>query len=368
MTNNLFKGLIPLIVLMVFISGCQQLNSETQPATQQEIVALSPTTAATATQLPATATLPPPSTVILTAAPAPTDTPIPTDTPTETATVTEQPTAIPPTETATVVANLPTPTQGPFMWGEVIGSSSGGHPLEAFHLGYGKTHIMVIGGIHGGYEWNTILLTYELIDYLGANPAVVPDHVKLTFVPSANPDGQVLVTGQAGRFSRSQVSADTRPGRFNSNGVDLNRNWGCNWAADTYWGDRFVRDGGGYAPFSERESWTLRDYIVENEPELVIFLHSAAPGIFPGACNGVQVPDTLRLAEAYGAGSGYIVRSGGFNFYTITGESSDTLNLIGIPAFTVELNNHQDTDFLQNLGGLITVMDTPMGAIELDSN
>lgn len=240
--------------------------------------------------------------------------------------------------------------------------------MEAFHLGYGGTHIMVVGGIHGGYEWNTIMLSYELIDYFVLEQALIPDHIKLTIVPSANPDGQVLVTGQPGRFSRSQVSDNTRPGRFNSNGVDLNRNWGCNWAPDTYWGNRFIRDGGGFAPFSERESWTLRDYILDNEPELVIFLHSAAPGIFPGGCNGVQVPDTLRLSEAYGAGSGYTVVSGGFSYYTITGESSDTLNLIGIPAFTVELNNHQDTDFLQNLNGLLNVMDTPIGPVELTTN
>ena len=360
---------LPFILILPLIVSCEAVSRSGPTAANEEPIAWSTSVADSAAveegeaaaaapsatdTIPAATATPPaqptlqPTTIAIATADRPTETPAPTETatPLPTAAPTDQPL-------------LPTATV-PFYRGEVIGSSLGGHPIELFKLGRGELPILVIGGIHGGYEWNTIILAYQIIDYFAANPALVPDHVTLIVIPSANPDGQVLVTDQPGRFSQSQVQTETRPGRFNSNGVDLNRNWECDWAQDTVWGSTRVQGGGGRGPYSEMESFVLRNYILDQPPQVAIFLHSAAGGIFPGRCNGNQVPDTIRLAEVYSAGSGYPLREG-FNAYVITGESSDSLNLWGIPAFTVELYNHTDTDFTENVSGLLALFETPLG-------
>ena len=344
------KPFHPLIIcLFLFLSACGSQATTTELAESQPNQTAE-TASPTATAEPSpTAT--PTATTALTLPPTPTITPSPSTTATETPIPTPPPTYTPrPTRDPNI----------PFMVGEVIGSSVGGYPLEAFHLGTGPQQIIVVGGLHGGYEWNTILLSYELIDYFNLYPDLIPAHVTLTIIPAANPDGQVAVIGQPGRFSISQVGSDTRSGRFNSNGTDLNRNWHCNWQAGTYWGTTYTPNGGGAGPYSELEVWYLKEYIVGRAPQLVIFLHSAAPGIFPGNCNGSQVPDTIRFAQAYSEGSGYYL-SDGFDYYSITGEASDSLNTLGIPAFTVELNNYKESDFLQNLNGMLRILETPLG-------
>jgi hypothetical protein len=80
-------------------------------------------------------------------------------------------------------------------------------------------HPASIGGIHGGYEWNTILLAYELIDFFEVNSDFISAQLTVYIIPSANPDGQVRIVGYAGRFSAQDIKGDTFEGRFNGNGV-----------------------------------------------------------------------------------------------------------------------------------------------------
>jgi murein tripeptide amidase MpaA len=114
---------------------------------------------------------------------------------------------------------------------EVIGSSVEGRNIEAYTYGNGATHLLFVGGIHGGYEWNSVLLAYEFIDYLDASLKNTPPHLTVTVVPSANPDGVYDVIGTEGRFALSDIpnDASTELGRFNAHGVDLNRNFDCKW-------------------------------------------------------------------------------------------------------------------------------------------
>ena len=57
---------------------------------------------------------------------------------------------------------------------ETIGYSVLGRKIEAYTYGNGKTHLLFVGGIHGGYEWNTVLLSYQFMDYLKNNSAFIP--------------------------------------------------------------------------------------------------------------------------------------------------------------------------------------------------
>lgn len=235
---------------------------------------------------------------------------------------------------------------------EVIGFSAQGRAIESFSFGEGDTHVLFVGAIHGGYEWNTAILAYQLLDYFLANPDSIPENVTLHIIPSANPDGIVLVTGREGRFTSANVAEDTVPGRFNGNNVDLNRNWDCDWSPEAFWRDNIVSAGTG--PFSEPENVALRDYILEIDAQVVVFWHSALGAVSPGRCAGIEHPASLELAAAYSQTSGYPVQY--FTAYAITGDASDWLVTQNIPSFAVELTTHEDIEFARNLDGVINVL------------
>jgi predicted deacylase len=236
-----------------------------------------------------------------------------------------------------------------------IGQSVGGLPIEAYRFGRGPARLVLIGGIHGGYEWNTILLAYAVVDHYRTHAAEIAAFITLDIVPVANPDGQLLATGKTGRFTPADVTAapaNKVDGRFNGNGVDLNRNWDCDWSPAAHWRDRQV--SGGTAPFSEAETTALRRFLSDPPPSGVIFWHSAAGGVFAGGCDA-RFAAADALAAAFADGSGYPFRTS-FDSYRVTGDATDWLSIQGIPAIAVELNNHDDTDMAQNLRGIEAVL------------
>ncbi len=210
--------------------------------------------------------------------------------------------------------------------------------------------------MHGGYEWNTILLAYRLIDYFGQNPDKIPETVTLHIIPSANPDGQFAVTGQDGRFAQSNVdaTADNFPGRFNGNGIDLNRNWDCQWQAAGVWRDQII--DAGPTPFSEPETQALRDFFLALQPVAVVFWHSAANGAYGAGCPDLY-PPAYALAKLYGSAGGYPVYEL-FDAYQVTGDASDWLARQNIPAITVELKTHEALDWEKNLAGVTAVLNS----------
>lgn len=276
----------------------------------------------------------------------------PTSTPTETATPTPTST---PTETP-----LPkeTPTSTPIPWGGelVYGASTQNIPLTAAKFGSGERVLFFVGGIHGGYEWNTIVLAYDAIDYFINNPNLIPDDVTLYIIPSANPDGQFTVTFKTGRITTADIdpNKDTTFGRFNGNGVDLNRNWDCEWSNTAYWRDQIV--SGGSSPFSEPETAALRDFILEKQPESVTFWHSAANAIYGSGCNGETYAPSMRLAGIYSNASGYPLGNT-FSAYPITGDAGNWLATQDIPSITIELRNHSNLDWEQNKRGMQAILD-----------
>jgi hypothetical protein len=258
---------------------------------------------------------------------SPTRTPtrLPTSTPTATRTVA-------PTRTAS-------PTPAPFWTSPpgdvgVIGYSVLGRPIEVYRFGTGAVEKLIIAGIHGGYEWNTVRLADELILHLNAHPEVIPPDVTLYLVRVVNPDGLARARGV--------------DGQMNENGVDLNRNWPSNWMADWprsgCWIYRPVT--GGTHPLSEPETSALADFILQHQFDSSISYHSAALGIFAGGYEDGR--PSLRLAEAVAAVSTYSWPP--FDTGCLyTGQFSDWASDVGIAALDVELTNHRDTDFDMNL-------------------
>ena len=269
-------------------------------------------------------------------------------TPTKAPSITTQPSATASPSPPTITPLPPTPTSIPpsstpeIQQPQVIGSSVTGRPLEVYQFGLGPVEKLIVAGIHGGYEWNTIELADELIDYLDNYPEVVPPDQTLYILRALNPDG----------IARSKGFG----GRANENNVDINRNFPSNWQAEWpragCWD--YIPITGGKAAASEPETRALMSFIQAHDIQALISYHSAALGIFPGG----QPPDagSLSLAETLAAVSDYPyppIDAG----CVYTGQFVDWASDQGIPAVDIELTNHQDSDFEKNLAILSVFLD-----------
>jgi len=212
----------------------------------------------------------------------------------------------------------------------VIGFSVEGRPLEVYRFGDGIIKRMVVTGIHGGYEWNTIALADEIILYLSEYPDVVPPDITLYILRALNPDGE----------ARDHWIY----GRANSNGVDLNRNWDAQWQPE--WGGagcwNYLELTAGTHPGSEPETIALESFLLTRQVEALISYHSAGLGIFPGGYP--QDPTSISLAASLASVSPYEfppVNTG----CKYGGQLADWASANGISAVDVELTNHGDTDF-----------------------
>ena len=249
------------------------------------------------------------------------------------------PTITPNPRTTKIVAIPPTPfvlPQGDSR-STVIGYSVSGRPLEVYTFGNGPSERMIVAGIHGGYEWNTIALADELITYIYENPEVIPDDVTLYILRNINPDGDAREHGI--------------DGRVNDHGVDLNRNFPANWA------EEWDRDGcwiyapttGGTSAGSEPETRAVMYFLQTHKVEVLISYHSAALGVFPGGepweKNSTEFARALAKATKYpfppiDTGCVY------------TGTLADYAVEQGAVSVDMELSTHSKTDFNQNLKAL----------------
>lgn len=217
----------------------------------------------------------------------------------------------------------------------VIGQSAGGRDILAWRFGSGARVLLLVGGIHGGFEANTVTLVRQMVDHFQTTPADVLPGMTLVLIPAANPDG--LERGRAGE------------GRFNDSGVDLNRNWGCEWSAEAYWKNNEVNPGS--QPFSEPETRALAAMVGEMRPAAAVFYHSAANGVFMGDCQpGGGVSGTLAAVIGEAAGYPY---GEPFTAYKVSGTAPNWLDGQGIPAVDLELTNTRDSEFERNLRGVM---------------
>ncbi len=257
----------------------------------------------------------------------------------------------PVTEAPVIVETVPTSTV------KVVGYSVQGREIGAHSFGSGDTNLLFVGGIHGGYEWNSVSLAYEFIDYFDRNFSLIPENITVSIIPNLNPDAVYEVTGVEGRFDPAQVLVDEdalAKARFNTNDVDLNRNFACKWQPESSWRGQAV--SAGTAAFSEPEAAALRDYVTEFGPESVIFWHSQANTVYASECEDGVIPKTLEIMETYAAAADYNTQAS-FDAYEITGDAEGWLASIGIPAITVELENHQDIDWSRNVEGVTALLD-----------
>jgi len=235
----------------------------------------------------------------------------------------------------------------------VIGVSVEGRDINAYRYGSGgATEILFIGGIHGGYEWNTSLVAFQAMDYFEKNPSAIPANVTVTVIPVLNPDGLFKVVGKVGRFAASDVPASEDvqiSGRFNAHTVDLNRNFDCDWQSSAKWQNKTV--SGGSAVFSEPESQAIKAYVENNKPGAVVVWYSATGGVFASSCHNGVSAETNTLTQKFATASGYPAHQS-FDFYATTGDMVNWLAKSNVPAISVLLTNHTDTEWSKNQAGI----------------
>jgi len=138
---------------------------------------------------------------------------------------------------------------------------------------------LLIGGIHGD-EPATIRLIESFCQScacaaIEGNPFIL--------LPLANPDGYQRAT------------------RYNARGVDLNRNCGFNWRADS-------EEPPGPGPWSEPENVVLRDFILARRPAKIVSLHWALAEIDADGTQSTALAQAMWDALEEGARRPYRLR------------------------------------------------------------
>lgn len=194
-----------------------------------------------------------------------------------------------------------------------IGASVLGRPIVGLWLGQppgsGAPVVRLLGGHHGN-EPVAVEVALAAAERLvdgdgGADPDVTAllDRATVWLVPDVNPDG---------------IAADTRE---NARGVDLNRNYGYAWSAQS------VRPGP--SPFSEPETRAVRALAQVDRPFLSLTLHSGAENLgWPWNFTLDDPPDAgalAALAEAYadGCDAPYFWVTQGADWYPTRGDTND---------------------------------------------
>ncbi|MBP8002760.1 MAG: protein kinase [Chloroflexi bacterium] len=201
-----------------------------------------------------------------------------------------------------------------------VGSSANGTDIQVYQYGSGPQAVLLVGGLHSGFAPAGVDLAERAISYFTDTP--VPDGVTLYIIPNANPDS---------RYDPGELG-----GRLNGNGVDLNRNFGCNWSTEATWRNQEVNPG--TSAFSEPETQALRNFVNQIDPVAAIFYEAKATNgmVAPGNCNG-QTSSSGELADVYLRQVNYELYTG----FSLTGDGSDWLVSQGVATISILLRDYE---------------------------
>lgn len=190
------------------------------------------------------------------------------------------------------------PTWDPSWPHFVLGRSAGGRPISVLEFGEGEVPMLFVGQIHGN-EVGTQKLVLKLAHTLANHHKRWP-RLKFFLIPSLNPDGSALAHKRPHYFNYGRI------GRFNENGVDLNRNFPVSsfkthshWNRGEGYEERepvFCGEKGG----SEPEVALLVRWASVFRPKASFFFHNVASDVNPGHNELSE-----RLGRAFSMHSGY---------------------------------------------------------------
>jgi hypothetical protein len=157
------------------------------------------------------------------------------------------------------------------MKAQCIGRTVRHHPIWSFSIENPTQEnpytVLVFAQLHA-LEW---LGTEVIVDLAESLSASAPAGVKVVLVPIVNPDGRArvekdLINDRVGVYRRA-----------NTNGVDLNRDWGSNRTITSIWSKMPITKRYYYSskePVSQPESQALDTLAATIQPDAVVSLHA----------------------------------------------------------------------------------------------
>ncbi len=214
----------------------------------------------------------------------------------------------------------------------LFGTSVEGRELAALkisdnvNIDEAEPELMFDGGIHGdeiGGAENLIRFARQLCESYGTD-SVITDLInnrEIWIYVMVNPDGRVNMS------------------RYNSFGIDLNRDWGYMW-------DEW---GGSPGYFSQVETRAIRSCMDQNQFVTEIAYHSGTEFLsYPWSYRPDACPDYFQmdhLAQIYSSVSGYANLAYGQGYsgmYAINGSSKDShYGIMGSIGWTIEISDNK---------------------------
>ena len=195
-----------------------------------------------------------------------------------------------------------------------------------------EAEVMFDGGIHGdeiGGPENLVRFAEFLCESYNVDPEITNliNSREIWLYIMINPDGRVNMV------------------RHNSNGVDLNRDWGYMW------------NGDGASPdyYSQVETRALRNCILGNQFVVYTTYHSGTEFLaYPWSYRPDPCPDQVhihQLAGVYSSASGYPdlpYKQGYTGMYAINGSSKDAAyGVMGSIGWTMEISNDKQPPVIE---------------------
>jgi len=142
-----------------------------------------------------------------------------------------------------------------------------------------KPIVLIDAGIHAR-EWVSISTIMYIINQVVRNPGhdtlikAFLDSYDFVFMPVLNPDGYAYT------WTTDRLWRKNRAPNDNSRciGVDLNRNWDYKWGGKGTSGNPCDIDFRGYAPFSEKETIAVRNWVDAQKSKIVLYINFHAYG------------------------------------------------------------------------------------------
>lgn len=177
-----------------------------------------------------------------------------------------------------------------------------------------------------------IMYMYYLLENYNSNAEVkyLVDNVEMYFVPVVNPDGYIYNEtnnpGGGGMWRKNR--RDNQDGSF---GVDLNRNYGYNWAFDNMGSSPNTSSDTyrGMTAFSEPETKNLQNFCSQRQFKIALNYHTYGNLlIYPwGYQPNIYTPDSAQFVEY----AKYLTHQNHYNFgtpnqtvgYVVNGSSDD---------------------------------------------
>lgn len=237
-----------------------------------------------------------------------------------------------------------------------IGTSIAGVPINYYEIGNGKKRILFTACIHGN-EVGSSKVAKHLINWLNEE---LNSYNNFTFyiIPVLNPDGYLKAIKQPDYLNGGLI------GRFNSNSIDLNRNFPTRsfqsksiWSRGKNYSETLEVKCGEYGA-SEPEIASLIKFIKDKQIQIYVALHNVAPDVM-----GSHDLIGEKIASIFAKHSGYaVVSHETWKNLNQTGTAKEWCEENGVTYLEVEGSERWSPDWVNHKKGFKAVLD------ELSSN